>query len=235
MPISLPYFVAPLSGERLTKTLVAHKARGFCHYITSPAEAVTPCSTLDLAMVLGVQKHFPAYTNTATHVPLERVHVWKVLTHIQAHWQRQLHELDMNWIHIELMQIPVAFRAAAFDQIETTLAYCVGKSPCPFSWRATEMKHDGTAAIPQDVLSKIEMNLASLEQALTAKDPMMPQHLRNIHSLLISYPETVHLLDDAEIACIIDAAEVHTKTEIVKAVAAKKSTGGRAKVSVNDL
>lgn len=235
MPISLPYFVAPMSGERLTKTLVAHKARGFCYYITSPAEAVAPRSTLDLAMVLGVHNHLPPYTNTATHIPLSPFYIRKILTHITNHWQRQLHELGMNWIHIELMQIPVELRAAAFDQIETTLAYGVGKSPCPFSWRASEMKHDGTAAIPQDILSKIEMNLASLEQALTAKDPMMPQHLRNVHSLLISYPETVHLLDDSEIACIIDAAEVHTKTEIVKAVAAKKSSGGKAKVSVNDL
>ena len=142
----------------------------------------------------------------------------------------------MNWIHIEFMQIPVELRDNAFDQIETTLTYCVGKSACPFSWRYTEMKSsESTNSIPQDILSKIEMNLASLEQALTAKDPMMPQHLRNIHSLLISYPETVHLLDDSEIACIIDAAEVHTKTEIVKAVAAKKSSGGKAKVSVNDL
>lgn len=97
------------------------------------------------------------------------------------------------------------------------------------------MKPSESNSIPQDILSKIEMNLASLEQALTAKDPMMPQHLRNVHSLLISYPETVHLLDDAEIAAIIDAAEVHTKTEIVKAVAAKKAAGGKAKVSVNDL
>jgi hypothetical protein len=65
---------------------------------------------------------------------------------------------------------------------------------------------------------------------------MMPQHLRNTHSLLVSYPETVHLLDDAEIARIIDAAEVHTKTEIVKAVAAGKSSGGsRKKVDIGDL
>jgi len=67
------------------------------------------------------------------------------------------------------------------------------------------------------------------------KDPMMPQHLRNTHSLLISYPETVHLLEDAEISRIISAAQVHTKTEIVKAVAAKKSTGGRAKLNIDDL
>jgi hypothetical protein len=91
-------------------------------------------------------------------------------------------------------------------------------------------------AIPQDVLARLDQSLAHLEQSLLAKDPMMPQHLRNSHSLLISYPETVHLLEDHEIARLVDAAELHTKTEIVKAVAKGKASGGtRAKVSVSDL
>ena len=90
--------------------------------------------------------------------------------------------------------------------------------------------------VPADILHRLEESLASLEQALLAKDPLMPNHLRNTHAILISYPETVHLLDDAEIARIIDAAEIHTKTEIVKAVASGKSAGGtRKKVDVSDL
>lgn len=88
--------------------------------------------------------------------------------------------------------------------------------------------------IPADVMSKLEMNLASLEQALLNKDPMMPQHLRNSHSLLITYPETVHLLEDKEIAMLIDAAEIHTKTEIIKATV-KKGTGTKKKIEASDL
>jgi hypothetical protein len=88
--------------------------------------------------------------------------------------------------------------------------------------------------IPPDVLDRLDSHLASLEQALLEKDPMMPQHLRNSHSILISYPETVHLLEDAEIARLIDAAEIHVKTEIVKATV-KKGTGTRKKVDVSDL
>ena len=87
--------------------------------------------------------------------------------------------------------------------------------------------------VPTDVMRRLEMSMGSLEQALLAKDPQMPQHLRNIHALLISYPETVHLLDDSEIARIIDAAEVHTKTEIVKASAAGKTS--KKKMSIEDL
>lgn len=88
--------------------------------------------------------------------------------------------------------------------------------------------------LPPDVLDRLDSHLANLEQALLEKDPMMPQHLRNTHSLLITYPETVHLLDDCEIARIIDAAEIHTKTEIVKATV-KKGTGTRKKIDVGDL
>ena len=51
----------------------------------------------------------------------------------------------------------------------------------------------------------------------------------------LSYPESVHLLDDNEIARIIDAAEIHTKTEIVKAAAAGKGAGSRKKVTADDL
>ena len=88
--------------------------------------------------------------------------------------------------------------------------------------------------IPPDVLDRLDSHLASLEQALLEKDPMMPQHLRNSHSILISYPETAHLLEDSEIAMLIDAAEIHTKTEIIKATV-KKATGTRKKVDVSDL
>lgn len=91
--------------------------------------------------------------------------------------------------------------------------------------------------VPPDVMAKLEMSLASLEQALIAKDPMMPQHLRQSHSLLIQYPETANLLSDEEIARLIDAAEIHTKTEIVKAAASGKggSSTRAKKVSASDL
>jgi hypothetical protein len=62
---------------------------------------------------------------------------------------------------------------------------------------------------------------------------MMPSHLRASHQLLISYPETVHLLDDDEIARLISAAQIHTQIEIVKAGTAK--AGSRKKISADDL
>lgn len=95
----------------------------------------------------------------------------------------------------------------------------------------TKMKPQQTT-LPPDIVNKLTMALAHLEQALLAKDPMMPQHLRASHQLLISYPETVHLLDDDEIARLISAAQVHTGIEIVK-LNTPRST--KKKITADDL
>ena len=87
------------------------------------------------------------------------------------------------------------------------------------------MKQDDLARIPADTFRTLDMNLASLEQALLAKDPMMPVHLRNIHATLIAYPESAHLLEDGDVSKLIDAAEAHTMTQIVSDKA-KKATAG---------
>ena len=92
---------------------------------------------------------------------------------------------------------------------------------------------DTLHSVPPDVMSRLTTNLAALEAALLSKDPMMPNHLRESHRILISYPETVHLLDDTEIARLIEGAVVYTKTEIVKATAAKKKAA--SKVTIDDL
>lgn len=88
--------------------------------------------------------------------------------------------------------------------------------------------------IPADIYSKLEAAMAGLEQALLAKDPLMPKHLQESHRLLISYPETVHLLDDEEVARLLDAAQAHMKVQIVAETA--KATGTkRRKIDVSDL
>lgn len=100
------------------------------------------------------------------------------------------------------------------------------------SLKGPDMK-DTPHSVPPDVMSRLTTNLAALEAALLSKDPMMPNHLRESHRILISYPETVHLLDDTEIARLIEGAVVYTKTEIVKATAAKKKAA--SKVTIDDL
>ena len=231
----LPYFVPPFSEELQRRTLVAHVARGFCFHITSPASRFTAESHISLPLVLNVLHRFPSAVLAKDWIPLESYQRHLLLTHTLNYWQRPLSDLKLDRIEWQFMQLSQQERMTALDNIAVTLTFCNGGAAAePLSWRERTMKTND--AIPHDVMTKLEMSLASLESSLLAKDPMMPQHLRNVHSLLISYPETVHLLDDAEIARIIDAAQVHTKTEIVKAtVKGTSASGARKKIAVDDL
>lgn len=232
---TLPYFIAPLSPELQSRTLVAHLARGFVFHINTPASESALRAITALKHVLGLHNKLPSLKlDAAQRTPLDSQLRWNILRLIQHSWVRPLHELDMPWIDLQFQQLSHGEQYKAWDIIDRITSR---SDSLPLTWRADQMKSvHATQIIPQDILSKLEMNLASLESSLLTKDPMMPQHLRNIHSLLISYPETVHLLEDDEIAKIIDAAQVHTKTEIVKATAKGTSaSGSRKKINLDDL
>lgn len=219
---ALNFFIKPLSAEFQSRTVVAHVERGIAFYLTgSFAGGVAP-HPFTLPHVLGLLQKCTWYGQPAKAIPLSANIKQQILLLIARHWQRDLGDLDIRMIANKLMLIPADHQVQSLRTITEILDH--GK---------VTMKPSET--IPADVMQRLQTSLASLEQALLAKDPMMPQHLRNSHSVLVSYPETVHLLDDSEIALIIDAAEVHTKTEIVKAVASSKGGGTRAKVSVTDL
>lgn len=85
--------------------------------------------------------------------------------------------------------------------------------------------------IPAQIMQSLAIHMGNLEAALLAKDPQMPNHLRESHRLLITYPETVHLLDDSEIHALISASEEYTKNRIVAEIA--KGKGSRSKKEVN--
>lgn len=226
----LPYFVPPLTGSLLTRTQVAHTSRGFCWLLRG--ERGVNRSILDLSMVLGVWDKMPPYVPPEKREAMMPATSRRLLQLISNFWQRDMEDIDIRWISLFFRQMPSEQQDLAADlalRFLTTGQYLTSRHE-----RAQLMKTSDT--IPQDIMARLEQSLGHLEQALLVKDPMMPQHLRNTHSLLISYPETVHLLDDAEVSRLIDAAEIHTKTEIVKAVAAGKSSGGsRKKVDIGDL
>lgn len=89
--------------------------------------------------------------------------------------------------------------------------------------------------IPAEQMQKLCNKLDDLKNALEKKDPQMSQHLRESHMLLISFPETTHLLEDHEIKLLLDAAQKHTEIEIVKAATSKGGKGSRSKVNVDEL
>lgn len=120
------------------------------------------------------------------------------------------------------------------EQFDTrSLVWSLSKFDFATVIKVINMKDAMQTTLPPDVVAKLTMSLAQLEQALLEKDPMMPSHLRASHQLLISYPETVHLLDDDEIARLISAAQIHTQIEIVKAGTAR--AGSRKKITADDL
>jgi hypothetical protein len=228
----LQFFIRPLSNEMAKRTQLAHTIRGIAWQLTTPATAVKANSRLDFAFVLGLAPHVRWYAAPSRHSAKPAyAHTKTILRLAHDRWQRSLGELDLNSVELALCSLTDTQLDYAVNMIDKQL--CPSFNLLNHLERLDLMKPSET--IPLDVMDKLTMALASLEASLLAKDPMMPQHLRATHSLLITYPETVHLLDDEEIARIIDGAEILTKTEIVKAVASKAATGTRKKVSASDL
>lgn len=89
------------------------------------------------------------------------------------------------------------------------------------------------SAVSPEILSKLQLEMNGLESKLLALDPLMKDHLRETHRLLISYPETVHLLTDEGVARLIQAAQKHMQVQIISDAA--KGKGSKKKVSLDDL
>ena len=212
----MKFWIPPLNEEQVARTKLYHAARGVSWYINQGPRAKHP---LAFSWALGLQS-IDWYSSPPTL--LSRQLTQEVLIVVASYWRGRLDDLDLSMLAMRFGSLPTEQHDLAVKLMNDELLL-------PKEYR---MKRVDT--IPPDVLDRLDSHLASLEQALLDKDPMMPQHLRNSHSILISYPETVHLLEDHEIARLIDAAEIHVKTEIVKATV-KKGTGTRKKVDVSDL
>lgn len=221
----LPFFIKPMTVELAARTLLVHNSVGICFYLT------TGRSPFSLSHTLGLANKLQWYKPVLTGNDVDTLQANKILGLATSLWSHGLNKLDLNMLHLRLASMPRSDQMQCMNNVLRFLnraRYVSNKLE-----RCNLMQMND--AIPRDVMMRLQSSLASLEAALLDKDPLMPQHLRNTHSILISYPETTHLLDDKEIALIIDAAEIHTKTEIVKAAAAGKGAGSRKKVTADDL
>lgn len=210
------FWIPPQSQELQARTKLFHTARGITYHITRPVDT----HPLAFSWALGL-RNLQWYSSPPA--PLSLYVREEFLIAIAGHWHKPLTSLDMNMLATRMGCVPVSEQATLIKLINSQLLL-------PKEFRMKDIEHN----VPADVMDRLAASLLNLETALLEKDPMMPQHLRNTHSLLITYPETVHLLADSEIAMLIDAAEIHTKTEIVKATV-KKGTGTRKKIDVGDL
>jgi hypothetical protein len=232
--ISLPFYIAPLDAELYKRTQMAHVSRGFCWLLDADRMAANKPvrSMLDLPFALGLHRHVRFFGPQTRKANVRKY----ILGMLETYWTRDLADLNLQVIDLLFSGLPAEDQSPACYMVSryfySTFPFL--SSPPTHQHKVEYMQL--TDKLPPDIVARLTDSLASLEQSLIDKDPMMPNHLRNTHAVLISYPETVHLLDDREIALIIDAAEVHTKTEIVKAVAKGASTGGtRKKISISDL
>src|SRR5688500_10628317 len=65
--------------------------------------------------------------------------------------------------------------------------------------------------------------LLELEAALASRDPMIKNHLAEIHKHLIQYEEITHLLSDDEIAVLMKGQQIHTNVTLVGAITKNKT------------
>ncbi len=223
---SLPCPLSVLSPALQARTLFNHTVFGVVRYLTSPAELPVARHPLEFAFLLGLSKKLVWYQEQFKSEQ-HPVSASTMLSLAGRHWKRSLYDFDAPMLALRFSALPQELRAQAMRTIYGKL----GRLEDPMKELAT------TSNLPREVYDRLNMSLASLEAALVAKDPMMPQHLRNSHAVLVSYPETVNLLNDEETARLIDAAEIHVNVEIVKAVAKGKgkSSASLAKIGVSDL
>jgi hypothetical protein len=90
------------------------------------------------------------------------------------------------------------------------------------------MKTDTDGKLPLDVLSRFQVKMAALEMKLAEEDPNIATYLKDVHALVSSYPETVWLLEDREMAAVVKAAQIHA-SKVIVAEKVKASATGRGK------
>lgn len=197
-------------------------AKSFCFWASNQVNmlrfAVFPTTVYNVY----VPEHYNIYAGRLGMYSPTRSILHEIASDLLLAWDRPTAYFSLQQLEWALTNIPRTEHQSICDFVHEFIYY-----------QRRDMKPPQSDTIPSDVLDKLRMSLASLEQSLLAKDPLMPRHLKSTHELLLTYPETVHLLDDGEIAKLIDGAKIHANVEIVKASVPK--TGGRKKASADDL
>lgn len=224
----LTFFIPPLTLAQQIRTQEAHVIRGLSYLCTSQERFP---HALDLLYTLGLSGSINVYNTNDAPLGLCAA-TDQALMEVLATmpYERAVEKMQSTFSLIK--GLGPSRRDAC---IAALYHYRFNVYPLPRFERIKYMKPADSDKISPDVMQRLNMSLSSLQQAFDAFDPQMASHLRASHSLLISYPETTHLLDDNEIKLIINASERHVKTEIVNQVAKKASAGKKAKPTVDDL
>lgn len=248
IPLTCP--LSSLSEQLQHRTLVSHTILGLARYFMNPDDAGNNPHPLDFAFLLGLSSKVGWYPKDYSDLQAIPTSMTKSVNQLVSWCPRPVWQLDGMMLSIRMRMLVNSLDYLKLSQASAMecLSLIAERhySPTLFNTYSTSsaerinlmLSHDFTK-VPQDIYQRLDSSLAALEQALLEKDPMMKNHLRESHALLISYPETVVLLKPNEVNTLIKAAEQHTMTEIVKASAASKSATGIAKgkrsVSTDDI
>lgn len=238
--------LSSLSEQLQHRTLVSHTILGIARYFMNPDDVGENPHPLDFAFMLGLSSKVGWYPTDYSQLHEIPKYLAKEINYLVAFCPRPIWDLDPMMLSIRMKMLVHSCEylklspERAMDCLRLVAEHQSISSPLfSTTQRVTIMQAHDFSKVPQDIYQKLDSTLASLEQALLEKDPMMKNHLRESHALLISYPETVVLLKPNEINTLIKAAEQHTQTEIVKAIATSKSASGIAKgkraVSTDDI
>lgn len=230
----VPFFVFPLAPELQARTSEAHVIRGLSYWLSQNDVRKHP---FDLVYLLRLRDRVDLWKANKRDWKMNTAAQQSLLDFVGRSWYGSFPDL-MQSMHVIFSAIGAVPHGRESFAITKLIYYWDHIYYLPsMAERYDKMAQDDVKNLPADVMARFDSCMASLEQALLAKDPMMPQHLRNSHALLISYPEAVHLLNDSQIATIIAAAQDMTKTEIIGKIAAGKGGGGRraSQMTINDL
>lgn len=229
----LNFFVPPFSPEFAQRTLHAHAIAGLVDAFAWPEGCKD--HVWDFPALLGLVKHVKWWgPERAELLPWEAA---SVLPDMFAAIKHAGPLRRAQQIETILRAVPFVYTPSVVAKARDHLYFRLNQRDYGEFVMTTSILHpDDAAKIPADVYSRLTTSLAALEQALLSADPQMPMHLRNSHALLVTYPESRHLLTDEAIKNLIAAAQKHMSIEIVSQ-AAKKTGGTRktGKVSADDL
>lgn len=208
------FWVPPMAPDMVARQHRAHVVSGLCYVLNTPASAAYPRHPIMLFHALDLHKQVDWYTHRDAKQPIAGPAARALFSLFAEHYEHNWQDMPHHSVSMMLDRYDTAQQLSILADVSYTLL-CLHIDTTSLFERRSYMKQADHDRIPAQALANLSMSLASLDAALLAKDPTMPQHLRSIHSLLITYPEATALLDDSEVAKIIDGAEILTKTQIV--------------------
>lgn len=95
---------------------------------------------------------------------------------------------------------------------------------------------EATGKIDPAIVLKLQEKMNNLQTAQQVSDPNISAYLKEVHTLVMTYPETVWILKDDEMQSIVKAAEHNADLAIIaeRAKATKKTSGRSLKNATAD-